>query len=110
MQKKKIFTLATAILLAIGLCACSGGKETGESSSLNQSSSSQSYSSSVDSESSPDNSVETDSSLDDSVEIESSPEDSEDTSSEDSSKETWTGIYKPKSKKMKEKHIFKEAW
>lgn len=100
MQKKKIFALATAILLAIGLCACSGGKETGESSSSNQSSSSQSYSSSVDSESSPDNSVETD----------SSSEDSEDTSSEDSSKETWTGIYKPKSKKMKEKHIFKEAW
>ena len=100
MQKNKILALVIAILLTIGMSACAGEKESGESSAP-----SQSHSSSIDSESSPDDSVETDSSLDDSVdtdsspddsvETDSSPEDSEDTSSEDSSEGTWTGIYKP---------------
>ena len=80
MQKNKILAMAIAILFAIGMSACAGEKVPGESNIP-----SQSHSSSIDSEITPDDSVETDSSSDD----------SEDSSSEDSSEETWTGIYKP---------------
>ena len=91
MSKKTMLALLMALLFAIGATACAGRKDAGK----NSSSSNQEPSSSVETQSSFENSDETESSVESSDKAESSSESSGINSSEDSSEETWTGIYKP---------------